>query len=135
MKIAQRSSRELLEQSDIIPLPRLLMRRSFGFPPVVAWRGTKPSQAAIGDRFRIAVVVLSEPSRHARNKMQRLTRAHARSLPFSDGSHYDLPAERRAQEPSNIIEFFTKSLLITPPRFQVRKPCAAEIPGCLTTRR
>ena len=45
-KTRESRARTVDQQHPQITLPRLLMRSSLGFPPVVAWRGTNPNQAA-----------------------------------------------------------------------------------------
>jgi hypothetical protein len=40
-------ARPMDQQHPQVAVAALLMRRSLGFPPVVAWRGTNPNQAAM----------------------------------------------------------------------------------------
>ncbi len=45
-QMMQRRASPVHEQAPQIDIAALADAKSFGLPPVVAWRGTKPSQAA-----------------------------------------------------------------------------------------
>lgn len=60
----QRRSRPVDEEPAQVGVPRLLMPSSFGLPPVVCWRGTRPSQAA-RSRARVKVLPSSTAARRA----------------------------------------------------------------------